>query len=149
MAKTLGYLTTWTTYGTWLQGDKRGYVKNGKIYPQSKGLRETNKQSKLQDAVKLSKVQQQTVREAIIQEAELQGQRIYALVVQPTHVHMVAAYIHQPICKIVAYYKKAARLALKAVGHSGRLWTRGYDKRFCFDRATLQQRIKYVQGQDK
>ena len=32
MAKTLGYLITWTTYGTWLQGDERGYAKKGKVY---------------------------------------------------------------------------------------------------------------------
>ena len=33
MAKTLGYMITWTTYGTWLQGDERGYVKDGNICP--------------------------------------------------------------------------------------------------------------------
>jgi len=27
----IGYMVTWTTYGTWLQGEKKGYVKNGKI----------------------------------------------------------------------------------------------------------------------
>ena len=32
MEKTLGYMITLTTYGTWLQGDKRGYVKNGITY---------------------------------------------------------------------------------------------------------------------
>ena len=149
MAKTLGYMITWTTYGTWLQGDERGYVKNGRIYPGNKDLIQTNKRAQLQDAVRLSKAQQQVVRKAITEEAALQGQRIYALAVHPTHVHVVAQYVPQPISKIVAYYKKAARLALKALDHNGRLWTNGYDKRFCFDRTTLEQRIKYVQGHKK
>jgi len=29
MARMIGYMLTRTTYGTWLQGDKRGYVKDG------------------------------------------------------------------------------------------------------------------------
>ena len=31
MAGMIGFMATWTTYGTWLQGHKKGYVKNGKI----------------------------------------------------------------------------------------------------------------------
>ena len=148
MAKTLGYMITWTTYGTWLQGDERGYVKNGKIYPANKNLLQYNKKTQLQDAVKLSKVQQKIVQDAILKESALQGQRIYALSVMPTHVHLVAGYIPQPISKIVAYYKKSTRLALKAIGHNGRLWTKGYDKRFCFDEESLTRRIRYVDKQN-
>jgi len=148
MAKTLGYLITWTTYGTWLQGDERSYVKNGKIYPPNKALMQINKQLQLRDAVKLSEVQQKLVRDAIVKEAELQGQQIYALSVQSNHVHIVAEYTPQPISKVVACYKKAGRIVLKAMGHNGKLWTRGYDKRFCFDETTLKQRIRYVQGQN-
>ena len=32
----IGYMVTWTTYGTWVQGEKKGYVKNGKTWPGSK-----------------------------------------------------------------------------------------------------------------
>ena len=149
MARTLGYLLTWTTYGTWLQGDERGYVKNGRIHPGNKDLMQTNKQLQLQDAVKLSKEQQQLVRIAIIKEAELRSQHIYALSVHPNHIHIVLQYIPQPISKMVAYYKKTTRLALKAAGHSGKVWTRGFDKRFCFDQAALEQRIEYVQDHNK
>ena len=148
MAKTLGYMITWTTYGTWLQGDERGYVKNGRIYPGNKALMEANKQCQSQDAIRLSKVQQRLVRKSIMEEAALQRQKVYALSVQATHVHMVIPYTPQPISNIVAYYKKAARLALKSIGYTGKLWTRGYDKRFCFDMEGLKRRIQYVQGQD-
>jgi len=99
--------------------------------------------------VKLSRNQQHVVRKAITGEAESQDQRIYALSVQSNHVHIVAKYTREPISKIVAYYKKSARLALKAAGHNGKLWTKGYDKRFCFDRTALEQRIKYVQDHNK
>ena len=146
MAKTLGYMITWTTYGTWLQGDKRGYVKNGQILPASEALRKANEQSKSQEAIRLSKAQQQLVQKAIIKEARSKGQRIHALAVQSNHVHLVAEYIPQPLSKTVAHYKKTARLALRITGHTGKVWAKGYDKRFCFDQKTLAQRIKYVQG---
>ncbi len=103
-----------------------------------------NKRTQLQNMVRLSHEQRQLVREAIREEAGLQGQRIYALCVMPTHVHIVVENTSQPISRIMAYYKKAGRLALKANGHTGKVWTKGYDKRFCFDRETLQRRIKYV-----
>ena len=137
MAKTLGYMITWTTYGTWLQGDERGYVKNGQTYDGNKALMQRNKKLQSQDMVKLSRNHQQVVRKAITREAESQDQRIHALSVQSNHVHIVAEYTREPISKMVAYYKKSARLALKAEGHNGKLWTKGYDKRFCFDRAAL------------
>jgi len=38
MSKTLGYMLTWTTYGTWLQGDERGYVKDGQVLRGDKKL---------------------------------------------------------------------------------------------------------------
>jgi len=145
----LGYMITWTTYGTWLQGDERGYVKNGKIYPANESLKQTNKQLQLQDEIRLSKIKQKVVQNAIIKEAQSQGQNILALSVNATHVHIVAENIPQPISNIVAYYKKAARLALKSIGHEGKLWTKGYDKRFCFDQKTLKQKIKYVESHNK
>lgn len=137
-------MITWTTYGTWLQGDKRGYVKKGKTFGGNKALMDSNRQSQTQDAIWLSPAQQLVIREAIFEEAASQGQCIYALAVQSNHVHLVVEYSDRPISTIVAYYKKAGRLALKATNHSGRLWTKGYDKRFCFDSAALEQRIKYV-----
>jgi hypothetical protein len=75
MARTLGYLLTWTTYGTWLQGDNRSYVKDGRIYPGNKHLMQTNKQLQLHDAVRLSKEKQQLVRTAIINEANYAANR--------------------------------------------------------------------------
>jgi REP element-mobilizing transposase RayT len=138
-------MITLTTYGTWLQGDKRGYVKKGKTLPGNKSLMDSNARMQSQNAIWLSADQRQIVREAIVREAASRGQHIYALAVRSNHVHLIIEYSHVPIGAIVAYYKKAGRLALKAADHSGKLWTRGYDKRYCFDSSTLKQRIKYVQ----
>jgi hypothetical protein len=45
MAKTVGYMITFTTYGTWLQGDKRGYVKDGKEFDSNKELLDANRKA--------------------------------------------------------------------------------------------------------
>jgi hypothetical protein len=103
MATTLGYHITWTTYGTWLQGDERGYVKDGKILLGNEALLRTNEKLQVQDVIKLSKPQQEIVRQAITKQAELLKQRVYALAVKSNHIHLVAEYIPQPIAKIVAY----------------------------------------------
>ena len=139
-------MVTWTTYGSWLQGDNRGYVKQGRILKGDQRLQKTNLKNLKSDVVRLTDKQQEIVQEAILNKAESLGQKIYAIAVHSNHVHIVAARISESIEKSVSYYKNAARLALKNNGFNGRLWTRGFDKRFCYDKQQLTQRIKYVQN---
>ena len=35
-------MLTWTTYGTWLQGELKGFVKNGKAQCENDALRKSN-----------------------------------------------------------------------------------------------------------
>ena len=111
MPKTLGYMLTWTTYGTWLQGDRRGYVRNGKILPADRLLHETNVTKLSGSLVSLSLAQRRTVRTAILTEAGRLGQKILALAVGSNHVHLLVEYIPKPIGRVVSHYKNAARLA--------------------------------------
>ncbi len=148
MAKTLGYLITWTTYGTWLQGDERGYVKKGKVYSGSEGLSVSNRFTMSQDAIILKPPQRKMAHEAIMREAFQQNHRILALTVQYNHVHIVFAFNATPISRIVAQYKATARLAMKETGLTGRVWTKGYDKRYCFEKPRLADKIKYVNNHD-
>ena len=66
-------MITFTTYGTWLQGDERGYVKDAIIRPENERLEQANRQSQVQNAVRLSEAQQKAVREAILREAASRG----------------------------------------------------------------------------
>ena len=81
MTKSLGYLITWTTYGTWLQGDERGYVRKGTVYSGSEGLSASNRLTMSQDAVILKADQRKMAHEAIMREAFQQNHRILALAV--------------------------------------------------------------------
>ena len=74
MVKTLGYMVTWTTYGSWLQGDARGFVKDGKILGENKGLEQANRKMLIGDRFKLKKEQCEVARRAILLEAERIGE---------------------------------------------------------------------------
>ncbi len=147
MGKTLGYMVTFSTYGTWLQGDKRGYVKDGKILEACEKLEQANKSIQTYDEVKLGKEQREIVRIAMLQEAERIGETILALSVWSSHVHIVIKEGGKPVDKVVNRLKTATYYALRERGFKGKVWTKSYDNRFCFDEAALRNRIKYVEGQ--
>jgi len=148
MARTLGYLLTWSTYGTWLQGDERGYVKDGEVLEENIAIK-LDCRKKLKSApVRLSRNERAVIREAILEASEKFGQEILAIAVCSNHVHVVCKYADVPIGTVVGYYKNAGRMAMKRSGFEGRLWTRGYDKRFCFNEAAVAERVRYVEGHD-
>ncbi len=146
MAGILGYMLTWTTYGAWLQGDRRGYVKDGEVLGGNERLEKSNRDLQAGAVVRLSDAEQEIVSQAIQQEATKREQCILAMAVNPVHVHVVGRCSEAPIGRVVAWYKSAGRLALKRLGRVGRVWTRGYDKRFCFDHDALETRIRYVES---
>ncbi len=149
MHKTVGYLLTWTTYGTWLQGDKRKFVKDGETRDEDEVLFEINRRNLSKEPVILTREQRKIVGDAIFAKAEDIDEKILALAVCSNHVHIVAGYTTTDLELIVQYYKTAAQMALRDKGFEGKLWTRGFDKRFCFDEANLRRRIDYVRHQSK
>lgn len=146
MGKMLGYMLTWTTYGSWLQGDQRGYVKEGKVFGENENLRAVNLKNQAGSSVKLTGREREIVRRAIVIEAKRLGQKLHSIGVCSNHVHLVLGYISDPINEVAGYYKNAGRVALQAKGFVGRVWTSGYDKRYCFDEKSLKDRVDYVGG---
>ena len=149
MAKTLGYMITWPTYGTWLQGDKRGWVKDGEMFKKSEGLRRDNECRLVNGPVRFGVKEKKIVDEAIRKEAERVGLVIKALAVCSNHVHVVYEYCTYDIGEVVRNFKYAGRIALKECGVRGSVWADGYDKRFCFDGESLRERIEYVNKHKK
>ena len=94
--------------------------------------------------VNLSRQEQETVRKAILSRSGGLEQKIYAIVVCSNHVHIVAQRTLESIEMGVSYYKNAARLALRSRGFTGWLWTRGFDKHFCYESKQLESRIEYL-----
>lgn len=137
-------MVTFTTYGTWLQGDERGWVKKGTIYEGNAELHNVNESHVNGKVVRLKKREKEIVEESICRKAEVRGEKILAISVWSNHVHIVQGYSGRPVEETVRIYKNAASAALRRAGFEGKVWTRGYDKRFCFDEKELKARIKYV-----
>jgi REP element-mobilizing transposase RayT len=146
MSKLVGYMVTWTTYGTWLQGDKRGYVKDGRILEGNQTLRELCKGLQKGQSVKLTKREKEIVRGAILSESERIGQNLEALAVCTNHIHLAARPCDKSIERIVSMYKSAATRTLRFVGRSGPVWTTSFHKRFCFTEDELTRKIEYIQN---
>jgi hypothetical protein len=142
----LGYMLTWTTYGTWLQGEKKGWAKDGKVYRGNSALLEANKQLLKSQPVRLNKKHKQIVHDEINLTANRLGQEVLAVSVYSNHVHLVVNNIDKPAGIVAGIYKRDGTYALKKVDINGNVWTRGTDKRFCFDEKNLLALIAYVEG---
>jgi REP element-mobilizing transposase RayT len=138
-------MLTWTTYGTWLQGDKRGYVKDGQILEGDLKLFELCKALQKGQTVKLTKSEREIVQQVISSESQRIGQKIEAMAVCTNHLHLAARPCDKSVERIVSMYKSVATRALRVTGRSGPIWTTGFDKRFCFTNADLSGKIKYIQ----
>jgi REP element-mobilizing transposase RayT len=144
MSKMLGYMVTWTTYGSWPQGDERGYVKHGKIMPGNPKILQACRRFQKSPSVKLDSEAKAIVRQAILYEANRIGHTIEALIVCTNHVHLVAHPCQESIELIVSRYKNIAMFALRKHSQVGRVWTHGFDKRFCFSQDDLNRKVEYV-----
>jgi len=144
MSRIVGYLVTWTTYGSWLPGDERGYVKDGQVLPGNLKVLERNKKRQKSPTVRLNAREKQIVHRVILAEAQKLGHQIDACVVFSNHVHLAAKAHSKSIEEVVGRYKSVTTRALWQHGRKGRIWTKGFDKRFCFSEDELTQRIQYV-----
>jgi REP element-mobilizing transposase RayT len=149
MAKTVGYMITWTTYGTWLQGGEKGFVKDGKVRGENIAIKKDCEKKLEGKPVRLGRREKSVVREAILEAAKRFRQKICAIAVYSNHVHIVAEYVGAPISVLVSYYKSAGRVALKEYGFKGKVWTKGFDKRFCFNEEDLSTKVDYVNRHGK
>ncbi len=147
MDKMIGYMATWTTYGTWLQGNEKKYVKDGEILQADKELEEANKRQQKSKTIRLTYKQKKIVEEVILKEAQRINQEILAMGVFSNHIHIVVGSTNESIEDTVSRYKNIATCALKKTGLTERIWTRGFDKRFCYNDEEIQQKIAYVCGQ--
>ncbi len=143
MGRTLATMVTMTTYGTWLRGDRRGWVDEGVTYPADPILEANDRQRMKHDvflfvANDLVRIGEALGR-ALIDRLQ---QRILALTVQTWHVHFVIGATETEMGEVVKCAKDSARYLLQP----GRpIWSDGHDKRFCFDQRAVCARVAYVE----
>jgi hypothetical protein len=139
----LGTMFTATTYGTWLRGDRRGWIDDGRLMPPDPDL-EAADRGRMKHSVYLFP------RDDLLRIGTMIGESlgarlrvpVYALTVNTWHVHLVTGPSPHPPPDIMKCVKEAVRYGLRP----GRpIWTADYDKRYCFDTKTLRNRIVYVE----
>ena len=144
MANNLATLLTMTNYGTWLRGDRRGWVDNGEIFPADPILESADRARMKHDTFLFPCDQLLEVANYIGTSLTDRLQLpIYALTVGTWHAHIVIGQSQHPIGDVVRTAKDAARYGLAIFNRP--LWTDGYDKRFCFDQQSVRNRIAYVE----
>src|SRR5689334_6247488 len=92
MADPLAYFLTWTTYGTWLPGDDRGWVKKSKGFQPPDHKIEHEARRKLRESpLTLNPKQRQPVETTIRQHCAIRGWELMAVACRTNHVHVVVS----------------------------------------------------------
>jgi REP element-mobilizing transposase RayT len=158
------WLLTWTTYGTWLPGDPRGFVSElrdesgEKVLHNTPGtpcdadlpqLRAYASSIMIEDAVLLEPAQAQALANQLRETAGYRGWRLLALAVMANHVHVVVGVPGDPDPeKLLADFKAWGSRRLNAGwGRRLRWWTQGGSKRRKATAEALRATITYVRDQ--
>ena len=143
MGRMLATMVTMTTYGTWLRGDRRGWVDDGVIYPPDVELEARDRASMKHPPFRFAVDDLLKIGQFIGEELAVRRRfELLALTVQTWHVHFVLGATQFAIGEVVKWAKEAVRYGLKP---NRPIWTDGFDKRFCFDVAAANGRISYVE----
>ena len=143
MGRTLGVMLTVTTYGTWLRGDRRGWVDDGKIMPADPQREDMDRQQLKYPPFYFNQAQQLAAGVFVIRSArEKLRTPIWALAIEPWHMHVVTGPFDKPIGEASKEFKLSVLHGL----HLGRpIWSKGYDKRWCAEPDVVAARVRYVE----
>ncbi len=154
----LAYLITFTTYGTWLHGDKRASVNKEhnrfgeEFVPCNTGLN-TKEQSFLKHPpIKLNSLHRNVVLQAVLEVCAFRGWLAHAAHVRSNHVHIVVSGREKPE-KMMRDFKIYATRAIKKDGDkipAEKYWTRHGSTKYIWTKENLCSSIEYVKnGQGK
>jgi REP element-mobilizing transposase RayT len=87
----LAYHLVWTTYGTWLSGDDRGWIKKSRVgvQPPNGWLEERHRLRMAADAIYLSQAQRELVEQTIREHCRIRGWDSHAINIRSNHAHVV------------------------------------------------------------
>jgi REP element-mobilizing transposase RayT len=150
MDEPLAYFLTWTTYGTWLPGDDRGWVQSGRGVQQPDSRREEISRRRMtESACVLDHQQRQLVEETIRAHCKFRNWHLWGVNCRTNHVHVVVTAREHP--KVVMGQFKAwctRRLKQRSadLGQASRenWWTEDGSKRYLNDEASLEGAVRYV-----
>ena len=151
----LAYHITWTTYGTWLPGDDRGWIKKGAsgIQPPDPERACSASELMVEGAVRLSPAQRAIVEETIADHCRIRKWTLHAMNARSNHVHVVVTADLDPeevMEQLKAWCSRrlsdAAGLTEPVAAKAGRRhwFTEGGDKEIIENETYLENAIRYV-----
>ena len=149
----LAYLITFTTYGTWLHGDKRNSVNDehncvGEEFVACNPGLNTKEQSLLKNPpIKLNASCRNAVLQAILEVCKFRGWFAHSIHVRSNHVHIVVSGQEEPE-KMMRDFKVYATKAIKKAGEisAERYWTKHGSTKYIWTKERLQSSIEYVRN---
>lgn len=153
MIEPITYFITWTTHGSWLPGDDRGWrkMKHGPQTPQPL-LEQWCRNRMTEEVVTLNETQRMKVEKVCQEHADHRGWILHAVKARSNHVHVVVTADKSP--EIVRdQFKANATRALRqepAALVKQNTWTRGGDCEIVEGEDNLERVVEYVlEAQDR
>ena len=147
------YFITWTTYGTWLPGDARGWrmANAGEQLPQPR-LEAWCRDRLSEQPVILNRSQRDKVESVCHKHARIRGWELYAVSARSNHVHLAVSADDAP-GKVRDQFKANATRVLRALPDSisnEKIWTRGGDVEIVDGEDNLETVVLYItEAQDR
>jgi REP element-mobilizing transposase RayT len=154
MGEPLAYYLTWTTYGTWLPGDERGWVeKPGQFRGADAKRKEAARQLMTESALTLDTEQRRRVEDTIADHCRIRGWHLHVVACRTQHVHVIvtAPQYHPEV--VMDQFKAWCTRRLKELERLRRplertvrqkWWTQGGSKRWLNDDQSLVEASQYV-----
>ncbi len=144
------YFITWTTYGTWLPGDARGWKRKyfGEQTPQPR-LEDWCRRRLTAEPVFLNPIHREKVDQICRDHVAFRGWTLHAINVRSNHVHVLVTADISPR-RVRDQLKAWATRILRAPPEMitvTKMWTRGGDCRTIEDDGGLQTVIHYINEQ--
>ncbi|QDT63240.1 transposase [Calycomorphotria hydatis] len=143
----IAYFLTWTTYGTWLSGDGRGWIRDdsSEIQSESLPLQFLSDAMLTEPAFILSKQQRMDIKSAIEERVKYKRWILHAINVRTNHVHVVVSTRETSGKQSMSQLKSWATRRLKQTQQDRqKWWTRGGSARSIFTDSSLESIIHYV-----
>jgi REP element-mobilizing transposase RayT len=159
-----GLFLTWTTYGTWLPGDERGYVSNtllpeggfrrkenriGAEYDRDSVLTRTlARQQQRHETIWLNREQSLVAAGSFLDAALERGWQIPRCAVMSNHVHVLVTHSPDDASSVLRILKGCSQQALSvSYGRPRRWWTHRGSKRYLHDHEGFDAVSRYIEQQ--
>lgn len=151
----LAYLLTFTCYGTWLHGDRRGSVdKDHNLFGEEILPKDVEKEKEDFTRLKhaptfLTLGQRQTVTEAIHEVCRHRCWILHEVNARSNHVHIVVSAKAEPK-KMIGDFKSYATRKLREMNRvesETKIWTRGGSRRYLWNEDAVKAACRYVREQ--